>query len=121
MPLLFSYGTLQQQNVQLATFGRLLQGNADSLVGYRQSMVAIDDPEVVRTSGKTHHPIVKFTGAPEERVQGTAFDVTESELGQADRYEVSAYKRVVAPLLSGREAWVYVDARFAPPVDPSNA
>ena len=26
MPLLFSYGTLQQKNVQLATFGRLLQG-----------------------------------------------------------------------------------------------
>jgi hypothetical protein len=25
MPLLFSYGTLQQENVQLSTFGRLLQ------------------------------------------------------------------------------------------------
>ncbi len=26
MPLLFSYGTLQQTNVQLATFGRHLSG-----------------------------------------------------------------------------------------------
>ena len=32
MPLLFSYGTLQQAEVQLATFGRLLQGAPDALV-----------------------------------------------------------------------------------------
>src|SRR5277367_6175035 len=51
MPKLFSYGTLQQEDVQLATFGRRLAGVSDALVGYRQSMVAIDDPEVVRTSG----------------------------------------------------------------------
>jgi hypothetical protein len=61
MPKLFSYGTLQQEDVQLATFGRRLTGVSDALVGYRQSMVAIQDPEVVRTSGKTHHPIVAFT------------------------------------------------------------
>jgi hypothetical protein len=39
MPKLFSYGTLQQEDVQLTTFGRRLAGVADSLVGYRQSMV----------------------------------------------------------------------------------
>lgn len=66
MPKLFSYGTLQQDNVQLATFGRRLSGVSDALVGYRQSMAAIEDPEVVRTSGKTHHPIVAFTGKREE-------------------------------------------------------
>src|SRR5271170_7970196 len=67
MPKLFSYGTLQQEDVQLATFRRRLAGVSDALVGYRQSMVAIDDPEVVCTSGKTHHPIVAFTGANEDR------------------------------------------------------
>lgn len=71
MPLLFSYGTLQQPNVQLATFGRELPGTSDSLDGYEQSLVAIDDPEVVRTSGKTHHPIVKYTGTAAARVSGT--------------------------------------------------
>lgn len=60
MPFLFSYGTLQQTNVQLATFGRELTGVSDSLVGYEQSLVAIADPEVVRASGKTHHPIIKY-------------------------------------------------------------
>jgi gamma-glutamylcyclotransferase (GGCT)/AIG2-like uncharacterized protein YtfP len=109
--LLFSYGTLQQREVQLATFGRELHGTADQLVGFRQSMVKIEDPEVVKTSGKSHHPIVKQTGLVEDRVAGTVFEVTDEELANADKYEVSDYKRVSAPLASGRTACVYVDAR----------
>jgi gamma-glutamylcyclotransferase (GGCT)/AIG2-like uncharacterized protein YtfP len=115
MPRLFSYGTLQQDNVQLATFGRRLTGVSDALVGYRQSMVAIQDPEVVRTSGKTHHPIVAFTGASEDRVPGMMFEISDAELAHADAYEVADYVRVKAPLASGLEAWVYVDARGKPP------
>jgi gamma-glutamylcyclotransferase (GGCT)/AIG2-like uncharacterized protein YtfP len=115
MPRLFSYGTLQQDNVQLATFGRRLTGVSDALVGYRQSMVAIQDPEVVRTSGKTHHPIVAFTGASEDRVPGMMFEISDAELAHADAYEVADYVRVKAPLASGLGAWVYVDARGKPP------
>ncbi|MES2126881.1 MAG: gamma-glutamylcyclotransferase family protein [Pseudomonadota bacterium] len=111
MQLLFSYGTLQQREVQLATFGRELLGIADQLIGFHQSMVKIEDPEVVKTSGKTHHPIVKRTGKVDDRVAGTAFEVTDEELVNADKYEVSDYKRVSASLASGRTAWVYVDAR----------
>ena len=114
MPLLFSYGTLQQADVQRATFGRLLSGSADRLPGYAQAMVAIDDPAVVATSGKTHHPIVRHSGAASDGVDGTVFDITDEELANADRYEVAAYKRVGVTLASGRAAWVYVDARFAP-------
>lgn len=109
--LLFSYGTLQQRDVQLATFGRELSGTADQLVGFELSMVKIEDPEVVKTSGKTHHPIIRQTGGPEHRVDGTALEVSQEELAHADRYEVSDYKRVSAPLATGRTAWVYVDAR----------
>jgi gamma-glutamylcyclotransferase (GGCT)/AIG2-like uncharacterized protein YtfP len=115
LPKLFFYGTLQQEDVQLATFGRRLTGVSDALVGYRQSMVGIDDPEVVRTSGKTHHPIVPFTGASEDRVAGMVFEITDAELAHADAYEVAAYVRVKAPLASGLDAWVYVDARGKPP------
>ena len=114
MPLLFSYGTLQQDNVQQATFGRLLKGSADALVGYAQSMVRIEDADVVAKSGKTHHPIVAFTGEREDRVAGTVFEISDAELAAADAYEVDAYRRVLAPLASGLNAWVYVDARFAP-------
>src|SRR3990167_4396289 len=50
---LFSYGTLQQDEVQLATFGRLLEGRVDALPGYATSLFEIMDAEVVTTSGKT--------------------------------------------------------------------
>jgi gamma-glutamylcyclotransferase (GGCT)/AIG2-like uncharacterized protein YtfP len=115
MPLLFSYGTLQQENVQLATFHRRLEGSPDSLVGFRRTLFEITDPEVVRTSGKTHHPMATHTGLPEDRIAGTVFEITVAELEQADRYETDpAYRRVSARLLSGRIAWVYADARAEP-------
>ena len=109
--LLFSYGTLQLESVQVATFGRRLAGTEDGLPGFEESLVKIEDASVVATSGKTHHPIVRFTGRESEIVYGTAFEVTEQELQKADTYEVSAYKRISVTLLSGVRAWVYVDAR----------
>jgi gamma-glutamylcyclotransferase (GGCT)/AIG2-like uncharacterized protein YtfP len=113
MPLLFSYGTLQQQGVQLSTFGRRLAGSGDELVEFEQLMMKIEDPRIVAISGKSHHPIVKFTGNAASRVAGTVFEITDAELAMADEYEVKAYTRVSARLASGKDAWVYVDARFA--------
>jgi len=113
MPLLFSYGTLQQADVQRATFGRLLAGTADALLGFEQALIAIEDAAVVATSGKRHHPIVRPTPDAGARVPGTVFEVSDAELAQADRYEVAAYRRVAAPLASGRTAWVYIDVRHA--------
>lgn len=113
MPLLFSYGTLQQEAVQLSTFGRLLLGEPDDLVGFEQALFKIEDPEFVATSGKAYHAIVKFNGRTESRVHGMVFEMTESELAQADAYEPAGYKRVSTRLASGKEAWVYADARFS--------
>ena len=46
-----------------------------------------------------------------DRVAGAVFEVTDEELAHADKYEVADYKRVLAPLASGRTAWVYFDAK----------
>jgi gamma-glutamylcyclotransferase (GGCT)/AIG2-like uncharacterized protein YtfP len=105
---LFSYGTLQQENVQLATFGRLLAGQADALVGFKQELVEITDPDVIAKSGKRFHPIVIQSGDDADRVPGTVFEITPAELAAADEYEVADYERVEAPLASGLTAWVYV-------------
>ncbi len=113
MPLLFSYGTLQQDEVQVATFGRLLHGDRDQLVGFEQSVLTINDPYVVETSGKSEHLIVRFTGDEASRVPGMVFEITHEELARADDYEVKEYSRITAELASGRQAWVYVDARVA--------
>lgn len=107
---LFSYGTLQQDNVQTATFGRLLEGSPDGLPGYSRDMVEITDPEVLKTSGERFHPIVRASGNPADQVAGTVFVITAAELAAADKYEVSDYRRVLVRLASGLDAWVYVNA-----------
>ena len=38
MENLFSYGTLQQENVQIKNFGRSLSGTLDVLQGYREPL-----------------------------------------------------------------------------------
>ena len=102
MPLLFSYGTLQQKNVQLSTFGRLLQGQRDELLGFELSSVRIEDPQVIGTSGNTHHANITFNGRNDSRVSGIVFEITDAELAAADQYEqLAAYERVVAVLASG--------------------
>lgn len=112
MPKLFSYGTLQQTDVQLATFGRELTGEADALPGFALHWLTITDPDVIRTSGKTEHPLLKRShgGAP---IPGRCFDVTDAELAQADAYEVADYVRIEVTLASGTIAFVYVDKQEA--------
>ena len=108
--LLFSYGTLQLAEGQMAQFGRLLDGSDDALPGYAQRLVEITDPDVIAKSGQRFHPIVTETGNPADGIAGKVFAITEAELAAADEYEVADYKRVLVRLKSGRDAWVYVKA-----------
>ena len=107
MPLLFSYGTLQQKDVQVANFGRALSGAKDTLQGYVVGEVEITDQRVIRESGKAIHPILRFTGDLADEVSGTVFDITDADLVQADDYEVDEYIRIFARLKSGKECWIY--------------
>ena len=84
--------------------------------GFSLSTVKIEDPDVAAKSGKTDHPITRFTGRGSDVVQGTVFQITtEERLRNADKYEVAAYKRVAVALVSGLRAWAYVDVKYAPP------
>ncbi|MBB2941091.1 gamma-glutamylcyclotransferase (GGCT)/AIG2-like uncharacterized protein YtfP [Actinoplanes lutulentus] len=107
MPLLFSYGTLRDPNVQQINFGRLLAGRDDRILGFRLEQVEITDPHVLAVSGRTHHPILIATGHPGDEVAGAVLELTDDELRAADDYEVDDYRRVEAPLASGGTAWVY--------------
>jgi gamma-glutamylcyclotransferase (GGCT)/AIG2-like uncharacterized protein YtfP len=107
---LFSYGTLRAPAVQLATFGRLLDGEPDAVLGYGLEMLTITDPTVIATSGSASHPVLRKSEDPSAVVEGTVFLISEEELQAADRYEVDDYTRVSVPLRSGARAWVYVCA-----------
>jgi len=109
MARLFSYGTLQNEDVQLSTFGRALEGWADSLPGFQPDAVKIEDAAIVRAIGRTHHANVIPASRADSRVQGTVFEITDAELTQADEFEAQfSYRRVAVTLASGNHAWVYV-------------
>jgi hypothetical protein len=111
--LLFSYGTLQLEAVQMATFGRRLSGTSDALRGFELALLKIEDETVVAISGKAHHTMAKFTGRDSDVIPGTVFTVTPGEIQNADKYEVASVKRVAVVLQSGVRAWAYVDAQYA--------
>ena len=113
---LFSYGTLQLEAVQRATFGRLLSGTSDALPGFELAPLKIEDAAVIAISGKAIHTIAKFTGRDSDEVTGKVFQVTADEIENADSYEVDACKRIAVTLRSGIRAWVYVDASSVPPL-----
>ena len=109
MPLLFSYGTFPQEDVQVSTFGRKLEGEKDLLVGYEPSLVKIADPAVAERLKRTHYDNVKKTDDDWSNVQGTVFEISDAELALADAFEAQyLYKRVTVPLASGKDAWVYI-------------
>lgn len=97
--LLFSYGTLQHKDVQIATFGRELAGREDSLPGYVRA---------ISESGEVLYFNIEPTSRPEDTVSGTLFEITDQELAAADRYEKDRhYRRIFVTLRSGVQAWVY--------------
>lgn len=103
--VLFSYGTLQQPEVQLETVGRHLDGWADRVVGYRLEWITVTDPEVVRLSGTDRHPAL--VPDPGGSVAGTAWRLTDRDLAATDAYEVDDYARIRVDLASDEVAWVY--------------
>jgi hypothetical protein len=113
VPALFCYGTLQQRDVQLANFGRELEGLADVLIGYRLMPLAVSDRRVLALSGQAVHWIARASGNPADRIAGLLFELSDAELVASDEYEVADYSRVEATLESRCRAWVYTGRPLA--------
>lgn len=112
--LLFSYGTLQLEAVQVATFGRTLEGVPDALPGHRLDKIPMRDSKVVRVSGTEFHLIARPAPEATAPVPGVVFRVSLDELARADGYETDDYQRVRVTLASGTQCWVYT-APAGPP------
>ena len=106
---LFTYGTLQREDIQVDLFQRTLDGVPDRLVGYQ--MTAIN---LAAGDGRyQQYPVIFPTGNLEDVVEGVRFQITEEEMLRADEYEGESYHRAEVILESGRLAWVYVAATSA--------
>jgi len=101
MPRVFSYGSLQRSEVQLATFGVQVPGAPDALLGF--------ELEHVHRDGKQLANVVRSRRA--SRVAGMVLEFSDAQLVVADEYErADNYRRSRVTLESGLEAWVYADA-----------
>ena len=96
--------------MQLANFGRRLEGEPDEAPGFTLAKITIDDPGTILLSGSAEHLIMMASADPSNRVPGTVFALSPEELAAADDYEVPDYRRVEVLLSSGRRAWAYVKA-----------
>ena len=104
---LFSYGTLKKEAVQLQLFGKRLTGNPDVLAGYRTMEIEITDPSFLSGGESKSQLTLLYTGNADDRVKGTALELSTEELLKADAYEPSNYKRMAVTLESGKQAWIY--------------
>ena len=103
---LFSFGSLQLEAVQLATFGRLLNGRPDRLDA--------GPVDLSRTGDAGPHDRIRDgrrSDDASEGVEGTVFAVTADELLLADGQAAAGCRRESVRLASGLPAWVYIDAR----------
>lgn len=96
---LFTYGTLQEESVQKALFGRKLKGKRDLLIGFKFSEEKL----------MGQYPVIMNTGSMEHSVVGQLYNITNLELFKIDAYETQAYKRILVKLISGKYAWTYIE------------
>jgi hypothetical protein len=73
-------------------------------------MIEITDPQVIATSGSNRHPILVFTGVPNDFVLGSVLELSDEQLAAADSYEVADYARQEVTLDTGEKAWAYLPA-----------
>jgi gamma-glutamylcyclotransferase (GGCT)/AIG2-like uncharacterized protein YtfP len=102
MQKLFSYGTLQDTDVQENLFGRILQGTPEILIGYELSEIQIEEE-----FGLVHYPIIMETEDSNDTISGILYQVSMNDLHQADLYEGKHYKRIEVQLQSSQKAWAY--------------
>lgn len=105
---LFSYGTLQRDNVQFKLFGRLLMGSTDSLKGYKLSSIEITDESFISKGEEKFQLIAIISNDKNDIIEGTLLEVSKEELLLADKYEPAGYKRVNVGFSSGKKGWIYV-------------
>lgn len=105
---LFSYGTLQKQEVQQKLFGRILEATPEVLKAYRIQLIEITDEAFLAGGNSKDQLTIVHTGDANDHIKGSVLELTGDELQIADKYEPDNYKRLEVECESGKMAWIYV-------------
>lgn len=95
---MFSYGSLQDEDIQRTLYQRKLLGFKSTLKGYR----------LLDNKIESKYPIISKTNNSNEAITGIAFEISSEEVLITDHYEGNNYQRVEVKLESGHTAWCYV-------------
>lgn len=98
---LFTYGTLQDETVQQMLFNKKIKGIPDSIIGF--------DKKEINLEGNIY-PILIKNQKSLEKIKGTCYNLSESDILICDEYEGCEYKRITTKLTSGIKAWVYISS-----------
>lgn len=92
---LFTYGTLQEASIQLRLFGRVIEGRAAVMRGYKRAQIRLGE--------------VYFVAVPaeNEEIAGQVLELSPEELHRCDVYEGAAYLRERGHLSDGSLVWIY--------------
>jgi gamma-glutamylcyclotransferase (GGCT)/AIG2-like uncharacterized protein YtfP len=111
MEYLFSYGTLQEDRVQLQLFGRIVKGVKDVLTCYKIITIEVKDEAFLAKGEQKHQRTLITSNNKNDIIEGTMLEISEEELHLIDTYEPAEYKRGKVKLASGQWAWVYIASR----------
>ena len=106
MEYLFSYGTLRNEEIQLAIFGRVVSTTPDAVPDYALRTVTLTNWKAADISGGDMQKTVE--PSPGGLILGMVLQVSEEEMRLCDDYEPVDYKRSIVPLRSGKKAWLYL-------------
>ena len=109
---LFSYGTLQKENVQMKLFGKIFQSSTDTLKGFKTTTIEIRDESFISKGEEKFQQTLIASTDNNDTVKGTVLELTTEELTLADKYEPDNYKRIQVILESGKKAWVYIATKI---------
>ncbi|WP_422082242.1 gamma-glutamylcyclotransferase family protein [Ulvibacterium sp.] len=96
---LFTYGTLQDDEIQLNLFKRKLKGDKETLEGFL----------LFQNKVYGRYPTVHKTNDSMDMVEGMVYKITSLELKKVDVYEGDGYERHKVVLASGKTAWAYME------------
>lgn len=108
---LFSYGTLQKDEVQMKLFGRLLDGEKDVLKGYKTASIEITDEKFLAEGENKIQQTIISTNNEKDFIEGMIFEISEEELLLTDTYEPENYARIKVEFESRKKAWIYVASK----------
>lgn len=109
--LVFAYGILKIEKIQVKNYGKKLEGSSDILRGYKLNSITIKDTVLIEDIETNNFEIAVNTKDENDIIEGFVFEINGEELAKTDQYLNTHYMRVLETNQKGEDVWVYVSKK----------